>query len=113
MSFKMHNFAVGLVCIFFMFGCTPNDFIKPTQQEIDAYIQNHPDLPELDKSCIVDGRFEIGIKQETLRFLLGEPKKLETVHQPWAVQEKWIYKRHGQKVFIIEEKHVVGILEEE
>jgi hypothetical protein len=93
-------------------SCASKDFIKPDQALIDTYIQAHPDLPELDKSCIYDGRFEIGIKQETLRFLLGEPKKIETVHQPWAIQEKWIYKRGGLKIFIIEDKHVVGILEE-
>lgn len=87
------------------------DFIKPSQQEIDEYIKNHPDLPEVDKSCIYDGRFEIGIKQETLYFLLGEPYKIEKVQQPWALQERWIYKKNNQKIFIIEDKHVVGIIE--
>lgn len=96
-----------------MLGCMGTDFIKPSQAEIDAYIQAHPDLPEYDKSCIYDGRFEIGIKQETLEFLLGEPDKLEIVQQPWAQQEKWIYRKRGQKIFIIEDKHVVGILEKD
>ena len=54
-------------------GCGSQELIKPDQTQIDAYIQAHPDLPEKDKSCIYDGRFEIGIKQETLFFLLGEP----------------------------------------
>ena len=95
-------------------GCAGSrDFIKPTQEEIDQYIQAHPDLPEIDKSCIYDGRFEIGIKQETLYFLLGEPYKQEKVQQPWALQEKWIYKKRHQKIFILEDKHVVGILENE
>lgn len=95
-------------------GCSASrDFIKPSQEQIDQYIQEHPDLQELDKSCIYDGRFEIGIKQETLYFLLGEPYKQEKVQQPWALQEKWIYKRGNHKIFIIEDKHVVGILEEE
>jgi hypothetical protein len=35
------------------------------------------------------------------------------MHQPWAVQEKWIYKKGNHKIFIIEDKHVVGILEED
>jgi len=95
------------------FGCYNKNFIKPNQAQIDAYIQANPDLPEYDKSCIYDGRFEIGIKMETLKFLLGEPQKIEIVKQPWATQEKWIYKRSGQKIFIIEDKHVVGILEKE
>ncbi|HON10669.1 MAG TPA: hypothetical protein PLE24_07365 [Chitinispirillaceae bacterium] len=97
----------------FLAGCSGSDFIKPDQAQIDAYIQQNPDLPELDKSCIYDGRFEIGIKKETLYFLLGEPHTMETMHQPWAVQEKWIYKKGNHKIFIIEDKHVVGILEED
>jgi hypothetical protein len=94
-------------CLFFM-----EPFIKPKQEQIDKYIQEHPDLPDLDKSCIYDGRFEIGMKQETITFLLGEPNKIEIVKQPWAVQENWIYKKAGIKTFIMEEKHVVGILKQ-
>jgi hypothetical protein len=55
----------------------------------------------------------VGIRQSTLEFLLGKPHKLEVVQRPWAVQERWIYKRRGQKVFVIEYEHVVGILENE
>ncbi len=100
-----------LVCL--AAGCVNKDFVKPSIAEIDAYIQANPDLPEYDKACIYDGRFEVGIRQATLEFLLGKPNKLDIVQQPWAVQERWIYKRRGQKVFVIEDKHVVGILEEE
>lgn len=96
-----------------MAGCSSKDFIKPSQTEIDNYIQSNPDLPELDKSCLYDGRFEIGIMQETLFFLLGEPYKMEKIQQPWAMQEKWTYKKGNHKIFLIEDKHVVGILEEE
>ena len=101
-----------LLCIC-LFGtqCFFSSFVKPKQEDVDQYIQAHPDMPELDKSCIYDGRFEIGMLQETLVFLLGEPKTKETVKQPWAMQEKWTYQRKGEKVFVIEDKHVVGILE--
>jgi hypothetical protein len=92
-------------------GCYMNPFIKPKQDQIDTYVQAHPDLPDLDKQCIYDGRFEIGMKVETLEFLLEKPDKLEVVKQPWATQENWIYNKNGKKTFIIEEKHVVGILE--
>jgi hypothetical protein len=111
MNFKKLSLIliVGLI----MVGCASKSFIKPNQVQIDTYIQAHPDLPELDKSCIYDGRFEIGIMQETLKFLLGEPATFETVKQPWAVQEKLMYKKGNQKVFIIEDKHVVGILEQD
>jgi hypothetical protein len=105
---KMIAMAVA-VC--FCVGCFMRPFIKPKQEQVDAYIQEHPDLPDLDKQCIYDGRFEIGMKMETLQFLLDKPDKLEIVKQPWATQENWIYNKNGRKTFIIEEKHVVGILE--
>jgi len=98
----------AMVCFCF---CSGKEMIKPTQDKIDQYVADHPDLPVTDKECIQDGRFEIGILQETLVFLLGEPMTKETVKQPWATQEKWTYKRRGQKIFVIEDKHVVGILE--
>lgn len=94
-------------------GCMRSDFIKPSITQIDEYIQANPDLPEHDKASIYDGRFEIGIRQSTLEFLLGPPARLEIVQQPWAQQERWIYRRRGEKIFIIEDKHVVGILETE
>jgi hypothetical protein len=111
MMFRLLN--VCAVCAFLLASCANRDFIKPDQVQIDAYIQEHPDLPEIDKSCIYDGRFEIGITQETLFFLLGEPFEKESIKQPWALQERWKYKRKNQKIFVIEDRHVVGILEEE
>jgi hypothetical protein len=111
MKFRLLN--LGFIVTILLTSCMNKDFIKPEQQEIDAYIQAHPDLPEIDKSCIYDGRFEIGITQETLFFLLGEPFEKESIKQPWALQEKWKYKRKNQKIFIIEDRHVVGILEAE
>lgn len=103
--------AILLLCAVLFAGCTSRDFIRPSQAEMDTYIQANPDLPELDKSCIYDGRFEIGMLQETVRFMLGEPKLVESVKQPWALQEHWTYKKGNSKVFIMEDKHVVGIIE--
>ncbi|MBD3316539.1 MAG: hypothetical protein GF344_12190 [Chitinivibrionales bacterium] len=103
--------AVALTAIV-LGGCgSSRDFVKPDQAQIDAYIQAHPDLPELDKACILDGRFEIGMRRETVRFLLGEPKKIEQIKQPWALQEKWYYKKGNVKVFFMEGDGVVGIEE--
>ena len=87
-------------------------FIKPSQESIDTYRQTHPELPDIDTKCIEKGTFAIGIMQETLVFLMGKPLSVTTVKQPWAVQEHWIYKHNGKKTFIIEDKHVVGILAE-
>lgn len=92
-------------------GCFNRNFIKPTQIEIDAYVKEHPDLPELDKACIYDGRFEVGMRAETVRFLLDEPKEKEIIQQPWAQQEKWTYKQGGEKIFYMEDNGVVGIEE--
>jgi hypothetical protein len=103
--------SCGVAFSLLLAGCVPKDFIKPTQSQIDEYIQSHPDLPELDKACIYDGRFEIGMTKETVRFLLGDPKSLEIVQQPWAQQEKWTYKRGNYKVFYMEDGGVVGIEE--
>ena len=93
-------------------GCGGSkDLIRPSPAQIDAYLQSHPDLPATDQSCIADGRFEIGMLAETVRFLLGdpEPKMVEQVKQPWALQEHWKYKKGKTRLFVIEDKHVVGI----
>jgi len=66
-------------------------------------------LPATDQSCIADGRFEIGMLASTVRFLMGEPKTVEHVKQPWAQQEHWRYSRGKVRLFVIEDKHVVGI----
>jgi len=87
-------------------------FIKPSQESIDTYKQAHPDFPDIDSKCIEKGTFAIGIMQETLVFLMGKPASVVMVKQPWAVQEHWIYKHNGKKTFVIEDKHVVGILTE-
>ncbi len=85
--------------------------IRPSADKIDVYLQNHPDIPQLDKRCILEGTFSVGMKQETVKFLLGEPKEIEIIHQPWATQKKWKYTDIVKKSFIIEDKHVVGIIE--
>lgn len=102
---------IFLVTVIFTAGCFNNNFIKPDQDTIDEYVKSHPDLNELDKACIYDGRFEVGMGQETVRFLLGEPKEILIIQQPWAQQEKWKYKSGGEKIFYMEDNGVVGIEE--
>jgi len=106
------SLCLALTAVLSIVGCAGQEAIKPKIGQMDEYIKTHPDLPELDKACIYDGRFEVGLRQETVEFLLGKAPKITIVHQPWAVQENWIYNMGGKKVFIMEEKHVVGILEE-
>jgi hypothetical protein len=86
-------------------------FVRKSPDQIDKYLIAHPDLPATDKECLESGRFQIGVRQETVRFLLGDPAAKDTVRQSWAVQERWTYKSDGQKVFIFEDQRVVGILD--
>jgi len=90
-------------------GCASKELLRPKQNEIDAYLAANPDLPAVDQACIDDGRFEIGMRATTVRFLLGEPKTIEHVKQPWAQQEHWTYIKGKRRIFFIEGKHVVGI----
>jgi hypothetical protein len=99
----------ALCCLFCL--CAGSEFIKKSPNEIDKYLQDNPDLPEADKTCLEEGRFEIGILKETVFFLLGEPGEKKVVKEKWAKQEYWIYRKGGKKTFIIEDNHVVGILE--
>jgi hypothetical protein len=100
-----------LAAFFCCVSCGGTPFIKKSQDEIDKYLQENPDLPVTDKTCLEEGRFEIGILKETLIFLLGEPGQKIIVKQKWATQEEWIYRSGGKKTFIIEDNHVVGILD--
>ncbi|MDR2728711.1 MAG: hypothetical protein LBB56_06215 [Chitinispirillales bacterium] len=109
MSVKKFSLAVLLAGAIVFSGCASKELIRPKQSDIDAYMQANPDLPPVDQSCIADGRFEIGMLSETVRFLLGEPKIIDQVNQPWAKQEHWKYPRGKTRVFIMEDKHVVGI----
>ncbi|MDR2591627.1 MAG: hypothetical protein LBC59_02330 [Chitinispirillales bacterium] len=109
-SLRRASLAVLLAAAVVFVGCGGSkELIRPKQSEIDAYLQSHPDLPATDQSCIADGRFEIGMLAETVRFLMGEPKLVEQVKQPWAMQEHWRYKKGKVRLFVIEDKHVVGI----
>jgi hypothetical protein len=86
-------------------------FIRKSPEEIDKYLIEHPDLSATDKQCLESGRFQMGVRQATVLFLLGEPARKETVRQPWAVQERWIYTADGEKIFIFEDQRIVEIHE--
>ncbi|MDR0330331.1 MAG: hypothetical protein LBH93_01290 [Chitinispirillales bacterium] len=108
-NLKRFSLAASLIFAVVFAGCASKELLRPKQAEIDAYLQAHPDLPPTDQSCIADGRFEIGMLAATVSFLLGEPKIVEHVKQPWAQQEHWKYKKGKTRLFVIEDKHVVGI----
>jgi hypothetical protein len=111
---KISVLAAVIIAAVVFSGCSgTRELIRPPQSAIDAYLASHPDLPAVDRACIDEGRFEIGMLASTVRFLLREPTSIEHVRQPWAQQEVWRYgKSKGKgkvRIFYIEGRHVVGI----
>ena len=95
-----------LICCF----CAGGNHLRRKSPELTGkYLAEHPDLPATDKSCIENGRLEVGMQQGTVLFMLGEPARKETVKQSWGTQELWYYVTDGNKVFTIEHGIVVGI----
>lgn len=90
-----------------MLFCIP--FVKPPPGvgvDKEEYIKYYPNLPEKDKKCVREERFEIGMLNETVFFLAGEPKKIDTIEQDNNEIVKWLYrhkilkKEYGIKGFI-------------
>jgi len=104
-------YALVICALFVSLASAKSLALKVSNEKIDAYIAQHPDLPDFDKSCLMNGDFEVGIRAETLRLMLGDPKKITRIKQPWADQEEWFYKIDGKLFFTIEKGGVVGIEE--
>jgi len=103
---------LALTISFLAVSCVKQVYVKPTPTETDTFISQNKDLTDFDKDCIANGTFKPGMSGKTVRFLLGEPKTITTVKQPWATQEVWMYKiGGGTKLFSIEDNGVVGIEE--
>jgi hypothetical protein len=103
--------ALAVCAMFFSFASAKNMSIKISNAKIDEFISQNPDLPDFDKSCLLSGDYKVGIKVETLKLMLGEPKKIIKIKQAWAYQEEWFYKVDGKLYFTIENGGVVGIQE--
>lgn len=86
--------------------------VEVTHNEIEQFLVQNPDLPDFDKSCLMNREFSIGMQGETLRFMLGEPREIKIVKEPWATQEIWYYRAGGKKYFTIEDGGIVGIQED-
>ncbi|MCL2845294.1 MAG: hypothetical protein FWE23_07575 [Chitinivibrionia bacterium] len=104
-------FVVCIVCALFLSSAMAITFpLRHSNAEIDNFIRQNPDLPDFDRSALMSGEFQIGIRTETLRFMFGSPRRIDTVRQPWAVQEMWHYRvDRNRLMFIIENGGVVGI----
>ena len=102
---------VLVICALVSLASAKSLSIKISNEKIDAYIAKNPDLPDFDKSCLMNGDFEVGIRAETLKLMLGDPKKVTRIRQPWGEQEEWFYKFDGNLYFTIEKGGVVGIEE--
>jgi hypothetical protein len=94
-----------------LIGCAGTNYIEATPQEIDQFLAMG-NVPDFDKACLLDGEYKVGMRANTLKFMMGDPKSIEVVKQPWATQEVWFYKNNGKKWFTIEDDGVVGIEQE-
>lgn len=109
---KLAVIAIMVCSLFVSFAAAKSMSLKLSNAEIDNYIAQNPDLPDFDKSALLSGDFQVGILATTLKFMLGEPKKVTTIKQPWATQEEWLYKVNKSNLyFTIEKGGVVGIEE--
>lgn len=112
---NINNIILIAVIFFTPISCYYNNYYKNcinlTQTEIDVYLKNHPDLPEIDKTCIKNYWFEEGMRSATVIFLLGEPNDRETLLVPWQEVEKWIYGKCGELIFYVEDGIVTGFEE--
>ena len=108
---KSNFLSALLLCCSIGIGCATKDLIKPKADQIDQYIQMHPELSEYEKTCIYNGRPDIGIKDSTLVFLIGEPDAVEKVVNTKlrTKQEIWSYKSGWR--FTIEDRGVANIEE--
>jgi hypothetical protein len=81
---KYVNLFITFLLIVTFSMCLKKTFIKPSQEEIDEYLANNPDL--IDTLSRPDPghplTFENGMKLKTILFLLGEPDTIEFVTQP-------------------------------
>ena len=111
MRLNKNNVLAAVIICAVGLGCTQQELIKPKPEQIDQYIQMHPELSEYEKTCIYNGRPDIGIKDSTLFFLVGQPDAIEKLYNAKlrTHQEVWIYKS-GWK-FTIEDRGVAGIEE--
>ncbi len=108
---KLVSLSLLAASLFCISSCGKDVYVQPTVSEIETYLNQNRTIPDFDKSCLMDGKFKVGMQAETLRFMLGEPKEITQVQQAWALQEEWLYKKGGKKVFTIEDGGVVGIEE--
>lgn len=109
---KLVLIAIMVCSLFMSFATAKTMSLKVSNTEIDKFIEENPDLPDFDKSCLMSGEFKVGIQARTLKLMLGEPKKVSKIKQPWAEQEEWFFKTNGSKLyFTIENGGVVGIEE--
>ena len=108
---KKIAFVVCLICALFLSSAMAINFpLRLSNAEIDRFIEQNPDLPDFDRSALMRGEFQVGIRTETLRFMFGTPRSIERVRQPWGTQEMWHYRIDRNRImFIIENGGIVGI----
>lgn len=92
----------SLILLFIIFICANNCWNRKFLEENSDFggpLLNPPKIPRIDSLCIVNKEFKVGMRMETVRFLIGEPKEIIVDN----ATEKWVYKRREvRKVFGVE-----------
>ncbi len=108
-TMRLSLLFVVIVISMMLTSCGPGTIKSRTASEVDDYIAQTSNIPDFDRQCLYDNEYKFGMQAETLRFMLGEPKEVRHVTQPWGDQEIWYYKKGGDKHFTIENGGVTGI----
>lgn len=106
---KQLTLLLSITLALLLSSCRRWAYTMPSSVAVESYIEQRPTLPEIDKTHLRQGAFEVGLQESTVLFLLGEPNEIIMVQQPWAKQEKWVYKKGPVEFFYIENGVVAGM----
>jgi hypothetical protein len=76
-------------------------------------MDNNPNLPELDKECLFNGCYRMGMKHETVNVMLGLPKKCDTVFNLQNKEFKWTYLIDSVQIIFTISDNLVSLIEED
>jgi len=63
---------------------------------LEQYFQDNPSLNDVDRIAICDFKFNIGVSEDVIRFVIGKPTKITKFEKD---KEKWEYKGLTEMIF--------------
>ncbi len=83
------------------------------QYQVDSFLRSHPSLSQIDKECLKNRTFQIGMTQEVVEVLLGRPRKIEQIKTGRGQMEKHIYNRSqlGIQFMLFDENGILSGIE--